>query len=144
MLANRWQPWVEMNRLSRELDRLFDSGRTAVGRDFGALRFPALNVWEDDGALHVEAVLPGFSADNLEIYVTGNQLTLKGERQPPQHDSGTWHRQERGYGKFSRVIELPVDVDGDAVSADFCNGVLCIRMPKSEAAKPRRIEVKAS
>lgn len=144
MLANRWQPWAEMNRLSRELDRLFDSGRTAVGRDFGALRFPALNAWEDDGALHVEAVLPGFSADNLEIYVTGNQLTLKGERQPPQHESGTWHRQERGYGKFSRVIELPVDVDGDAVSADFCNGVLCIRMPKSEAAKPRRIEVKAS
>uniref|UniRef100_UPI003569F0A3 Hsp20/alpha crystallin family protein n=1 Tax=Novipirellula sp. TaxID=2795430 RepID=UPI003569F0A3 len=88
--------------------------------------------------------LPGFHMDDMEIYVTGNQLTLKGERKPPEHEGGTWHRQECSYGKFSRMIELPGDIDSEKVSADFKNGVLHITLPKSEAIKPRRIEVKAN
>ncbi|MCA9200943.1 MAG: Hsp20/alpha crystallin family protein, partial [Planctomycetales bacterium] len=91
-----------------------------------------------------EAELPGFNLDDLEIYVTGNQLTIKGERRPPEHKDGTWHRQEREYGKFSRMIEIPGDVDGEDVLAEFKNGVLHITLPKSEAVKPRRIQVNAN
>ncbi|QEG02640.1 Spore protein SP21 [Stieleria maiorica] len=146
MLATRWDPWTEMNRLSREMDRVFGRRGTGneMGRPFAAGSYPALNVWEDDDNLYAEAELPGFNMDELEIYVTGNQLTIKGERRPPEHGDGTWHRQERGYGKFSRMIEVPGDVDGDKVSAEFKNGVLHITLPKSEAVKPRRIEVKAN
>ncbi len=144
MLATRWEPWAEMSRLSREMDRVFGRGGNSMGRLFGVGSYPALNVWEDDDHVYAEAELPGFSLDDLEIYVTGNQLTIKGERRPPEHDSGTWHRQERGYGKFSRMIELPGDINGDQVAAEFKNGVLNITLPKSEAVKPRRIEVKAS
>lgn len=141
MLATRWEPWNEVNRLSREMDRFFSSGN---GNMMSVGTFPALNVWEDDDNLYAQAELPGFSLDDLEIYVTRNQLTIKGERCPPKHGSGAWHRQERSYGKFSRMVELPGDINGDAVSAEFENGVLNITFPKSEAVKPRRIEVKAN
>lgn len=144
MLATRWEPWAEMHRLSREMDRIFGRGGSGMGRLLGVGSYPALNVWEDAEHLYAEAELPGFRLEDLEIYVTGNQLTIKGERRPPEHESGTWHRQERSYGKFSRMIELPGEVDGDKVEAEFKHGVLSIKLPKSEAVKPRRIEVKAS
>ncbi|MCM2370313.1 Hsp20/alpha crystallin family protein [Aporhodopirellula aestuarii] len=142
MLATRWEPWTELNRLSREMDRLFCRG--GIGGALSVGSFPALNVWGDDDNVYAEAELPGFCMDDVEIYVTGNQLTIKGERKPPQREGGTWHRQERGYGKFSRMVELPGDIDSDSVSAEFKDGVLHVTLPKSEAVKPRRIEVKAS
>ena len=144
MLATRWEPWTEMNRLSREMDRLFGRGTGGIGSPFAVGSYPALNLWEDDEHLYAEAELPGFNLDDLEIYVTGNQLTIKGERRPPEHKDGTWHRQEREYGKFSRMIEIPGDVDGEDVLAEFKNGVLHITLPKSEAVKPRRIQVNAN
>jgi len=144
MLATRFDPWTEMNRLGREMDRLFGRGGAVGSQRLGVGVYPALNLWEDDDNLYAEAELPGFCLDDLEIYVTGSQLTIKGERRPPEHDGGTWHRQERSYGKFSRAIELPGEVDGDHVSAEFKNGVLTITLSKSEAIKPRRIEVKAN
>ncbi|NNE00748.1 MAG: Hsp20/alpha crystallin family protein [Pirellulaceae bacterium] len=143
MLRSHWQPMAEMNRLRNEMDRLFGH----LGSENGGHRrasFPLLNLWEDDNHLFVEAELPGFELDDLEIYVTGgNQLSISGERKQPEHDGGAWHRQERGFGKFRRSLELPGDVDSDTVDASFKNGVLTLTMPKSEAAKPRRIEVKA-
>lgn len=144
MLATRWEPWSELNRLYREMDRLFSHSGNRSGNATGMSTFPALNVWEDDNNLYAEAELPGFRMDDLEIYVTGNQLTIKGERRPPEHEAGTWHRQERGYGIFNRMLELPGDIKGDATSAELKNGVLSLTFPKSEAVKPRRIEVNAS
>jgi HSP20 family protein len=125
------------------MNRLF--GRYGVGqpRRFGMSVFPPLDIWEDDNNLYVEAELPGFELSDLEIYVTGgNQLSVKGERKQPELTGGTWHRQERGFGSFNRMIELPSDVDSDKVSAEFKHGVLTITMAKSEKVKPRRIEVK--
>ncbi|HUP81814.1 MAG TPA: Hsp20/alpha crystallin family protein [Pirellula sp.] len=144
MLATRWEPWSEMNRISREMDRLFSARGNGNGRSVSAGTYPALNIWEDNEHLYAEAELPGFSLDELEIYVTGNQLTIKGERRPPQNNGGTWHRQERDYGKFTRMVELPGELNGEKVSAEFKNGVLMITLPKSEAVKPRRIEVKTN
>jgi len=148
MFATRWDPLVDMNRelnrLRGEMDRLF--GRSGVnGVQPFTSAFPALNLWEDSDNMYVEAELPGFDMNDLEIYVTGgNQLSLKGQRKQPAMEGGTWHRQERGYGAFSRVIELPNSVDSDHVSAEFKHGVLTITLPKSPEVKPRRIEVKAN
>lgn len=145
MLSTRWQPWAEMNRLRNEMDRLFGRyGFQQQPRRFGASVFPPLNLWEDDDNLYIEAELPGFELDDLEIYVTGgNQLSIKGERKAPKLENGSWHRRERGFGSFSRVIELPSTVDNEHVTAEFKHGVLTITLAKSEQVKPRRIEVKA-
>jgi HSP20 family protein len=133
--------WSEMNRLRNELDRLFTGNGM---RRFAASVYPPVNLWEDDDNLYLEAELPGLDLDGLEILVTGDvQLSLKGERNQPEVQQGTWHRQERGYGSFSRVIELPQYVDADKVSAQFKLGVLTLTMPKKEEAKARRIEVKS-
>ncbi|QDT03788.1 Spore protein SP21 [Rubripirellula lacrimiformis] len=144
MLSTRWEPWTELDRLSREMDRLFHRGGNGQSSLAGAGSVPALNVWEDDANLYAEAELPGFAFDDLNIYVLGNQLTIQGERRPPQHEGGSWHRQERGYGKFSRMIELPTEINADGVSAELNHGILHITLPKTEAVKPRRIEVKST
>ncbi len=153
MLTTRWQPftdlwasdlWGKMNRMRDEMDRLFESFGFGDGPwPALAVSYPAVNVWEDAENVYAEAELPGMELSDLEIYVTrGNQLTLKGERKPWTPGQGMWHRQERGFGTFTRVITLPVDVDPDKVEARFHNGVLTITMPKSETAKPRKITVK--
>jgi len=141
MLNTRWQPLAEMNRLRDEMERAFS-------RTGGLTRpsaYPPLNMWENESNLYVEAELPGFELDDLEIYVTaGNQLSISGERKQPEHEGGAWHRQERSFGKFRRTFDLPYDVESGRVEAMFSNGVLTLTMPKAEALKPRKIEVKAS
>jgi len=148
MLRTRWSPFGdterEFSRLHGEMNRLF--GRFAADRNHWpatSASYPALNVWEDSDHVYAEAELPGMEMKDWEILVTGNnQLSLKGKRRPPEFDKAIWHRQERGFGKFTRVITLPVSVDADRVSAEFQHGVLTIKMPKSESAKPRRIPIK--
>jgi HSP20 family protein len=149
MLMARWQPFSdtrsEFARLQSEMDRLFGRWDSNGPRPFARTVFPPLNLWEDDDHLYVEAELPGFNLDNLEIVVNGgNQLTLKGERKSCPVEGATWHRQERGCGEFHRVLELPCIVDSDQVSADFKNGVLTVQLPKHKSVKPRRITVKTS
>ena len=147
-MFTRWQPFsdvrTEMNRLHEEMNRLF--GRYGNGaREYSPEGYPPLNMWEDENNLYVESELPGLGLNDLEIYVTGeNQLSIKGERKHPEMELGTWHRQERGYGSFSRLVELPGAVDSEQVGAEFANGVLTITLPKKEEAKPRRVEVKRS
>lgn len=148
MLATRWNPLEEMqsemNRLRGEMDRLFGRFGTPTGRAFSPTEYPAVNILEDDDHLYLEAELPGMELNDLEIYVNrGNLLTLSGARKEPAYDGGTWHRRERGFGRFSRVIELPSPVDAERVEAHFKQGVLTVQLPKEEHAKPRRIEVKA-
>lgn len=148
MLATRWNPLEEMqsemNRLRGEMDRLFGRYGASSRRMFSPTEYPAVNIWEDDDNLYLEAELPGMELNDLEIYVNrGNLLTLSGERKDPPYEGGTWHRRERGFGRFTRVIELPNAVDADRVEAHFKHGVLTITLPKEEHAKPRRIEVKA-
>ncbi|MHB0956007.1 MAG: Hsp20/alpha crystallin family protein [Pirellulaceae bacterium] len=149
-MLTRWQPMMEMQaemqRLHDEMNRVF--GRFGNGsRGVGRTAYPPLNLWEDEGNYYVEAELPGSNLDSLEIYVTHDrQLHIKGERQQPQAESerATWHRQERGYGSFQRLMELPGSVDSEKVTAEFSDGVLTLTLPKLEEAKARRIEVKGS
>ena len=146
MFGTRWQPfspvWNQFAQLQNEMNRLFD--RWGDGRR-PQPEFPPMNISEVDDALVVEAELPGLDMKDLEIYVTGtDQLTLKGERKEKLPEKGLQHRQERGMGKFARVLTLPVPVDANRVEARLENGILTLKLPKHESAKPRKINVKAS
>lgn len=142
MASMRWEPLAEVNRLRNEMDRVFGRYGERPTSPFVQRVFPPVNLWEDDDHLFVEAELPGMTPEDLEIFVTGgNQLSLKGQRRRPEQPAGTWHRQERGEGSFSRVIELPYQVDSEHVSAEFRHGVLRLTLPKSPEVKPRRITV---
>jgi HSP20 family protein len=146
MRFSPWQPagsvWDQLQQFQTEMNRLFDRWGTEQGT--GPAGFPAVNVWEDNEAVIVEAELPGLDLKDLEIYVTGNnQLAIKGERKPVKVEKGVWHRQERGFGSFVRVLTLPVEVNREKVEARFENGVLVVKLAKHEAARPRKITVKA-
>jgi HSP20 family protein len=144
----RWHPIrdlrQEMRRFRREMDRVIGPW-TYSFRDapLFAVSYPPVNLWEDDDFVYAEAELPGQKLLELEISVTGeNQLTLKGKRTPDAPEKVEWHRQERGFGSFERVLALPVSVDAAKVEARLENGVLTIKMAKSPTGKPRKIIVK--
>ena len=107
-----------------------------------ASELPPLNVWEDDDKFIAEAELPGVKNEDIEISVMGGTLTLKGERKVQAPAGGVWHRRERVFGPFTRVVELGRPVDPAAVEASFQHGVLTVTLPKAAAAKPRRIEIR--
>jgi HSP20 family protein len=135
---------AEMNRLSNQMEQVFGRFNGGGRQTLAPTEYPPINLWEDEERVYAEAELPGMKLDDLEIFVTGgNQLTISGERKEPAGNGAAWHRRERGYGRFTRVIELPGAVDEDKVEAQFKLGVLTITLPKREEAKPRRIAVKA-
>jgi HSP20 family protein len=135
--------WSEMNRLQGEMNRLFGRYGVSNGPEGTAAGYPAFDLWEDEDNLYVEAELPGMELSDLEIFVNGDdQLSIKGERKPPEIEKASWHRRERSFGSFSRLMTLPQNVDAENVQAEFKNGVLTISMPKKEESKPRRIQVK--
>lgn len=126
---------TEFNRVSDELNRVFGF-RAAVGG-------PPVTLWTDADNVYVDADLPAIDPAKLDVTVTeGDQLTIQGERPAPEAKDSAWVRQERPYGKFARQITLPVLVDADKVVATYEHGVLKLVLPKSEAAKPRKITIK--
>jgi HSP20 family protein len=135
--------WASFDRLHGEVDRLLEGWGVDLPRGV-VPAFPPVNVWEDADAFYVEAELPGMTREQLHIQVTNkNQLTLQGERLVEEPEKGRWHRRERGFGRFQRVLKLPLPVDADKVEAKLENGLLQLTLPKAEEAKPRKIAVKA-
>lgn len=135
-------PFWPLMQLRREVSSLLDD---LEGNGGGTVRtrFPALNIWEDRDNFLAEAELPGVDEENLEVFTIGDELTIRGKREPLSGKGVTYHRQERGTGEFERVITLPSDVDADKVEAKLHNGVLTITLPKAETARPHKIEVRA-
>lgn len=136
--------------LWREMDNVFD-------RFFGDMRWPdrtmtrqfvpALDVSETDGEFVVKAELPGIDPNEVNIDLTGNLLTIKGEKKHEKEEKGDGYcRMERSYGAFSRSFQLPSEVEQDKIEAHYKNGVLDLRLPKAESAKRKsiKIEVKDS
>lgn len=113
----------------------FDGGHRLRG-------WPPVNLWEEGDRLMVEAEVPGLSMQDLEIFVVGDELTIKGTRKPAGNTEATCHRCERGVGEFARVMTLPMPVDAEKVEAFLKNGILTVVLPKAEVAKPRKITVK--
>jgi HSP20 family protein len=125
------------------MERLFDtlSGSAGVRRS-GV--FPAINVSEDAEALYVRAELPGMAADDLEITMENETLTISGERKmPAESKEVSYHRREREWGTFSRSFTLNTRVDADKVLARHKDGVLTITLPKAAEARPRQIAIQA-
>lgn len=137
-------PFSEMNRLRREMDRIFGDYASGRGIAPAAGVFPALNMSEDDSNLYVRAELPGVAPEDIEMTTKENNLILKGERKiAPEGEKVSYHRRERDAGKFRRIISLPTWVDSDKVTAVCKNGVLTVTLPKAAEAKPRQISVKS-
>lgn len=143
-LATRWA----FPDLRRQIDRVFEQVMEPAGSSMFSVRsFPALNVWEDNDCVFVEAEVPGVAMNEIEINVVGGELSIKGTRHLTKEKNGaanvTYHRQERAMGDFSRFLTLPDMIDADKVEAVLKNGILTIKLPKAETAKPRRIQVQA-
>ena len=110
-----------------------------------AFEAPALDVYEDKEDLIVKAEMPGLTKEELDITLEGNTLTIKGEKKKEDEiKEDNYYRSERTFGSFSRMVELPIDVKCDKVNASFKNGVLEIRLPKTEEAKKNVVKVKVA
>jgi HSP20 family protein len=142
-IERRIDMWT--NRLFEEMDRLFGPiGFDSPQSSPKAAAYPPLNLWEDDDHLFIEAELPGLKVEDMHVAVTeGDQLTIAFERIPLAPRGCNWLRQECGWGRFSRTVTLPTQVNGDAVEATYDAGVLTLQMPKKEEVKPRRIAIKS-
>lgn len=146
-----WTLVREMDHLRKEMDEMFRGAGFGQALDsaflpgVGTRRYPRINVREDSDNFYLEALLPGVSGKDIDMSVVGSTLSLSGERPALDDNHGkTWHRRERGAGKFLRTIELPMDVEASKVAADCSHGVLRVTLPKAESAKPKRITIKAS
>lgn len=149
----RWEPFRELADMRRNMDRMmerffeepFFGSTLAWSQRDGGVWSLALDVAEDADNYIVKASVPGINPDDIEITLTDNVLTIKGETKAESESKDlNWHVRERRYGSFMRSITLPTSVDADRVEASNEHGVLTLRLPKSEAVKPKRIEVKST
>jgi HSP20 family protein len=143
----RWQPMREMVTLRDAMDRLLDDAFT---RPWGALDGwrgiggPTVDMYETENDVVVKASLPGMKADDVQINVTGEMLTLKGEtKEKSEVSEKSYHMREQRYGTFERSISLPTLVTPEKAKAEFEDGILTVTLPKAEEVKPKTITVKA-
>lgn len=146
----RFDPFEDLTRLQREVNRLFDdSARTPArngGTEHAAARSwaPPVDILEDHNEIVVRADLPGVKQDDIDIEITGETLTIKGARKFEDTErKDAYVRIERSYGAFQRSFTIGIPVDQEKVRASFNSGVLEVRLPKSEATKPKKIQVAA-
>ena len=139
----RWEPMREMMSLREAMDRLFDDAftRPVSLRDLAAL--PLVDLSQDDDEITVKAVLPGLKPEDVQISITADVLTIKGEfKDEDESKNRNYLIRERRFGSFERMIQLPTEVQTEKAHADFADGILTIRLPKAEAVKPKSISIK--
>lgn len=142
----RWEPFRELQTMRSMMDRFFDEPFFSAphlwsqrGENFSV----PLDVIEEEGQYIVKASMPGITPEDVEITLTDNVLTIKGETKRESEDTqANYHVRERQYGSFMRQIALPMQIDSEHVEATHENGVLTLRLPKSESAKPKKIPVR--
>ncbi|HMU91678.1 MAG TPA: Hsp20/alpha crystallin family protein [Anaerolineales bacterium] len=141
----RWEPAREMMTLREAMDRLFDDAFTRPLSIAGnGWAVPAVDMYQTDNEVVVKAALPGMKADDVQLNVTGEVLTIKGEiKQKDELKEKAYHLREQRWGSFERSVILPTEVVADKAKADFENGILTITLPKAEEAKPKSISIKA-
>jgi HSP20 family protein len=144
-------PFAELERLRRELDRTMGQFGTRPRQRFaflpgrGARQYPLVNVYDDGDAFQIEALAPGVDPEKLDVSIVRNSVTISGEKVgTPNIPAERVHRVERAAGRFVRTFDLPVDVDAERVEADYQNGLLRLRLPRAEAARPKRVEIRSA
>jgi HSP20 family protein len=148
MALARWTPYRDMmsmrDEMNRVLNEAFGRGANDESAWFSGAWSPPVDIFETDEALVMKAELPGFSKDDISIEMKENTLVVKGERKRDDEvKEGNYHRMERVYGAFQRSFLLPTTVDQEKVRASYKDGVLELRLPKVQAAQPKRIAVSA-
>ena len=155
-ILTRWEPfkgrldrWKELEDMEKRLSTYL--GRPAVQTETGneamtvAEWSPLVDITEDDKEYLIKADLPEVKKEDVKLTVQDDVMSISGERKYEKEEKGKkYHRVERAYGSFMRSFTLPEDADGSKVSAEYKDGVLKVRLPKSEKAKPKSIEVKVS
>ena len=140
----KWQPYNELVSMRRDMDRLFDNFFSTPMAVNETLSQPSIDLMQTDDDVVVKASLPGIDADDLEIIVTGDTLSLRGEtKEEDEINEAKYHLRERRYQSFSRSLRLPTTVVADKAQAEMKNGVLTLKLPKAEEVKPKAISVKA-
>jgi HSP20 family protein len=138
-----WTPFEQLTNLRDEINRLFDTPSSRDTEFFGWA--PAVDVYEDHDNLIVRAELPGMKKEEIDVSLHEGSLIISGERKSESKDEKSeTSRAERFYGRFQRALELPKPVDPTKVTATYKDGVLTVKLPKTEESKPRQITVKAN
>ena len=144
----RWEPFRDLASLRGAMDRLFEESfvqprarvRVLAPRGTGAL---AVDMYETDDSVVVKSAIPGIAAQDLDISITGDTLTIKGETKAEKEiKEENYICRERRYGAFSRSLAIPVQIEADEAEAAFENGILTLTLPKAEEIKPKTIQVK--
>ena len=147
------RPFMDLGHWERDMDRMMEDffgrrmrpwwpDRWCRGEEMD-LKVPTVDLFEEKDEVVVKAELPGIDKDNVEVKLSDHTLTIKGEKKKEEEvKEENYYRSERSYGSFLRTLELPKDVHADKVKATFKNGVLEVRMPKTEEAKAKEIKVK--
>jgi HSP20 family protein len=145
-MLTRWNPVREMANMQRIMDRFFDEWRPYLDENGGSTgaHALALDVHEDDTAYTVITELPGVQPDHVQVRYEGDTLIIEGEipEQTREQQGKRTLMQERRYGRYSRRLRLPFDINFDNAEANFDNGVLTLTLPKAEAAQPKMIPIK--
>ena len=144
MLASLTRPNSTVHRMDRLFRRFMnDSFFPELTESSSAQAQLPLNIWETEESFVVEAELPGFDLDDVEVTVLAGELTLEGQRPVPEQEGLSFRHRERGTGRIKRVVRLPLEVDVERVSATLTKGILNVTLPKAQAALPRKISVRA-
>lgn len=140
--SNKWDKLPVFSSFQDEMNKVLDNffnRESSYGMDWR----PVVDVAETESDIIVKAEIPGIDPKDIDITITGDALTLKGEKKEEKENTGKcYHRVESSYGSFKRVINLPVSVDIDKVTAEGKNGILEILLPKKEESKAKKINVK--
>ena len=147
MAMERWHPFTELMGLRQAMDRLFEDSFVRPSHTLetvGEVAAPALDVYQTPNEVVMKATLPGVKPEDINIDITGDTLTIKGESKAEQEVKREDHLyQERRYGAFSRSVVLPRGLKSDKTEATMEEGVLNLTIPKAEEVKPKAIKVKA-
>jgi HSP20 family protein len=140
----RWEPFREMINLRDVMDRLVDDAYFRPRSAMGALAAPAIDMIEDEDEIVVQAALPGIKPDEVNLTITGDVLTIRGETKSElDQERDNYLLRELRFGSFSRSVPLPTTVVADKAKAQFENGVLTLSLPKAEEVQPKTISIKA-
>jgi len=142
---SNWGPLDQLSNLRQEINRLFELpfGESSRESEFFGWA-PTVDVFEDKDNVVVRAELPGMNKEHIEISLHQNSLVISGERKvESQDEDGEASRSERFFGRFQRALELPKPVDANNVTATYKDGILTVKLPKTEESKPKQITVKA-
>ena len=140
-----WRPFGELGSIRSEMDRLWNKflGETPFARSFTEEWSPSVDISETKDKLVIKAELPGLDTKDVNVSISGDLLTIKGEKKKEEEEKDEHHHyMERYYGSFQRSFQLPVNVKTDKIEATFDKGVLKVTLPKTEEAQKKEIEIK--